>query len=872
VSPGENGLPLPPPKRGVPDVAPWIEPLTDFEQRLEHALTTGAAVVLEAPAGAGKTTALARWAGTHPRRGAVWIAPDARTRSWSDVLDRLAAAVGMDSWGGDLGALAEHVRALGPIVLVVDRADQFESPLDPDAVTADLGVLTSVGVVLTARTPLSGFTLLGPARVQALPRHLLTLGADGARRLLDAHALEVPAAVVAQIVAATEGMPAAVLDVANRWAEDRERLLPAERRSVSRLAALSALARAEALGGPAARTLLMLLGSLVETPPALLDDVVPLAGADPSTVARLVAEGHLTERPSEFTEGPVWVVATALRTEFAAIAVEQEPALTVAAHRAAADHADCRDLQPFHRARAGEPQEAAELVLRRWHGDEVPGGAVLWTVLRSLPEDVLAAEPVLAALRVALHAFERSTAGALELRDFEDHLLQIPADTVAALDLNDRILVDAAAAEVLTRRGFIAVALQRALPLVEQIGDDLSRLDRRGRRAYSYLLVVVAELHVTQMVPHRAMPLALRVLSLDGRERWTISKFRAAAVAAFCHLFAADRPQMLAALKQADLYFSMGGYAPGPVQAYQWLTEFADAARCSDPARVARVHDAFLALGDSDPLSRVLADVIGAVRAMLSRDAAEAEASLSRVVAAADFGAHPPAARALALWLAANAAVVGRRAGGALGLLAGAVPPPGHAVCFDAVRATAHLALGQPQAALDTTAGCLAMGPRHSIDALASVLVARAVAHLELRHPESARSDLMRGMRLIPPEWHRSVLGSLPGSVLHALAELLDDEEHADIQSRLLELAFQDEGTLSVAPTLSKKELKLLILLQEGLALTEIADRLFVSINTVKTQCRSLYRKLGVSSRHEAVDFAFVRGAEPGTGVLDGQD
>src|SRR5690606_12656120 len=140
-------------------------------------LTTGAAVVLEAPAGAGKTTALARWAGTHPRRGAVWIAPDARTRSWSDVLDRLAAAVGMDSWGGDLGALAEHVRALGPIVLVVDRADQFESPLDPDAVTADLGVLTSVGVVLTARTPLSGFTLLGPARVQALPRHLLTLGA-----------------------------------------------------------------------------------------------------------------------------------------------------------------------------------------------------------------------------------------------------------------------------------------------------------------------------------------------------------------------------------------------------------------------------------------------------------------------------------------------------------------------------------------------------------------------------------------------------------------------------------------------------------------------------------------------------------------------
>jgi LuxR family maltose regulon positive regulatory protein len=40
------------------------------------------------------------------------------------------------------------------------------------------------------------------------------------------------------------------------------------------------------------------------------------------------------------------------------------------------------------------------------------------------------------------------------------------------------------------------------------------------------------------------------------------------------------------------------------------------------------------------------------------------------------------------------------------------------------------------------------------------------------------------------------------------------------------------------------------------LSFREIAERLFVSRNTVKTQAISIYRKLGVSSRAEAIDRA----------------
>jgi LuxR family transcriptional regulator, maltose regulon positive regulatory protein len=39
-----------------------------------------------------------------------------------------------------------------------------------------------------------------------------------------------------------------------------------------------------------------------------------------------------------------------------------------------------------------------------------------------------------------------------------------------------------------------------------------------------------------------------------------------------------------------------------------------------------------------------------------------------------------------------------------------------------------------------------------------------------------------------------------------------------------------------------------------------MAQSLYVAPNTVRTQVKSLYRKLGVSSRKEAVEEAHVRG------------
>jgi LuxR family maltose regulon positive regulatory protein len=55
---------------------------------------------------------------------------------------------------------------------------------------------------------------------------------------------------------------------------------------------------------------------------------------------------------------------------------------------------------------------------------------------------------------------------------------------------------------------------------------------------------------------------------------------------------------------------------------------------------------------------------------------------------------------------------------------------------------------------------------------------------------------------------------------------------------------------------LTPRERAVLQLLAEGYSKREIAERLFVSFNTVHSHTKAVYRKLGVSSRREAVEHA----------------
>jgi two-component system, NarL family, response regulator LiaR len=57
-------------------------------------------------------------------------------------------------------------------------------------------------------------------------------------------------------------------------------------------------------------------------------------------------------------------------------------------------------------------------------------------------------------------------------------------------------------------------------------------------------------------------------------------------------------------------------------------------------------------------------------------------------------------------------------------------------------------------------------------------------------------------------------------------------------------------------PGLSKRELEVLQLMAEGLSNQEIADRLFISLNTIKTHSSKLFEKMDVKRRTQAVEKA----------------
>ena len=69
-----------------------------------------------------------------------------------------------------------------------------------------------------------------------------------------------------------------------------------------------------------------------------------------------------------------------------------------------------------------------------------------------------------------------------------------------------------------------------------------------------------------------------------------------------------------------------------------------------------------------------------------------------------------------------------------------------------------------------------------------------------------------------------------------------------------------DVATLAELHHLSVREGEILRLISQGLSNQEIAERAYLSINTVKSYIRSAYRRMGVESRSQAILWAIDRG------------
>jgi LuxR family maltose regulon positive regulatory protein len=138
--------------------------------------------------------------------------------------------------------------------------------------------------------------------------------------------------------------------------------------------------------------------------------------------------------------------------------------------------------------------------------------------------------------------------------------------------------------------------------------------------------------------------------------------------------------------------------------------------------------------------------------------------------------------------------------------------------------------------------------------------LAEYVAGVQLQRPKlTAAIPWLSALTLLQLARIHVASGDSAGAqtILHDLDDLLRERPDLGIvgeqAERLAAQARALPATVAGATTLTPAELRLLPLLPTHLSLPEIGERLFLSRHTIKTQAISIYHKLDVSSRGEAV-------------------
>jgi LuxR family maltose regulon positive regulatory protein len=185
---------------------------------------------------------------------------------------------------------------------------------------------------------------------------------------------------------------------------------------------------------------------------------------------------------------------------------------------------------------------------------------------------------------------------------------------------------------------------------------------------------------------------------------------------------------------------------------------------------------------------------------------------------------------------------------------------------LDLSRARVLLVKGDPAAALALLESrCHEAQAKKWADEQLQLMVLQSMAHYAQNQKDTAVQLLRDALALAKPGGFMRLFVD-EGS---QMAQLLYDALAAGIETgyiRRLLAAFPPAGSVPVATSLaaetksqemveplSEREIEVLYLIAEGLTNQQVADRLYLSLHTVKAHARNIYGKLGVSNRTEAV-------------------
>ncbi|WP_322409368.1 LuxR C-terminal-related transcriptional regulator [Microbacterium invictum] len=185
---------------------------------------------------------------------------------------------------------------------------------------------------------------------------------------------------------------------------------------------------------------------------------------------------------------------------------------------------------------------------------------------------------------------------------------------------------------------------------------------------------------------------------------------------------------------------------------------------------------------------------------------------------------------------------------------------PGHLICMAALRARAALAIGDARGAIVETRSCV-LDEDHPTRSLLASAAVEAEARVALGDLGSADATFRHLLRECATGGTFRVFRTIPGRVLARLVARADGRTDLTTAERavldvLAASLDAPEPDRSAAVALTPREHVVLARLAAGESPRAIAHALHVSLNTVKSQLRSAYRKLGATSKAGAVERA----------------
>ena len=480
-----------------------------------------------------------------------------------------------------------------------------------------------------------------------------------------------------------------------------------------------------------------------------------------------------------------------------------------------------------------------------------------------LPDRAVELEEVLAGLPAPLRTDDPVIAAALAAARLCDG---DPECAAVYLDCAQRAIDDDGEPAPVIELWLAALRVMRAASSPDADHGTIEACQEQAEKAQAAASTVQA---------HQALGLLWLVLGTAWLGRWELTEARSALGRAEHQLTAANL---------TGLRTRTRGWRALAEAFYGDLTAAADLVgqvRASVPAEPAGECFATLAAGwlalerdDLDSARKLLDDVATAtVRRLPGEPDAEAlrtmikakvalaagDAAAARGLVTLGRGADPDLAA-----LSALDADIALRTGDIARAAALAAPDrQPRSACWRLARARVLLAGGDPAGALDEASACLdgpgAVAAVTLRDRIAALLAA-AAASRRLGAADATAEFLERALLIAEPhDAYRPFLDA--GSGIHsAIAVLIPPTSPvASFAARVIErfvcqlpVASRDPGAPEYSP-LTSSEVAVLRLLPSYLTNQEIAEQLFLSVNTVKTHLRSAYHKLGVTSRREAI-------------------